>query len=84
MLEKEGNNEDYTVGGKVDLYALEKKRMLEDAAFLDKIINFDASGRVKVIFQTDDDKSELMRRLWLNDWFENETSESTSSVAADD
>ena len=72
--------QEFTVGGRVDLYALEKQQIREDAAFLDKILSFDESGKMNVKLESEDDRRELGRMLRGNEFLENsETSDSESA-----
>ena len=72
------DDDDFTVGGIVDLYALEKKQMRADAAFLDKLIHFDADGKVQVRLDDEADRLELQRMVRGNDYFENLSADTSS------
>lgn len=52
--------------------------MREDAAFLDKLIRFDADGKLQINVVDDADRLELQRMVRGNDFFENASSDSSS------
>ena len=52
--------------------------MREDAAFLDKLIRFDADGKLMVKFDDEADRLELQRMVRGNDFFENASSDFSS------
>lgn len=72
--------QEFTVEGKVDLYALEKQRIREDAAFLDKILSFDEKGKMNVNIATDEDRLELWRMLRGNEFLENSEASDSESM----
>ena len=52
--------------------------MREDAAFLDKLMRFDADGKLQIKFVDDADRLELQRMVRGNDFFENASADSSS------
>ena len=66
-----------------DLLNLKKQQLIQDAAFLDKIINFDTEGKIQIKLEQGD-YHQLHKLLKGNDLLDNSESDSSEAESGDE